>query len=244
MEISEYKNIFENETTHFYYVTMHNLVLRLIKTHSVLKNPKILDAGCGTGQLVKSLSEIGYTYGIDISKEAIKYCRKRKLKNIRKGSVTQIPFADNSFDIITCLDVIYHQAVKNDNRAINEFARVLKPKGILILKVPAHQWLFGKHDKIVHTKKRYEINKLKNQLKRNCFIIKKISYGNMFLFPFAVFKRLIIDNIFSKKTSSDINKLPKILNSIFIYIGKIENLVFKYINLPFGLDIYAIAIKS
>ena len=59
MEISEYQNIFDNEKNHFYYVGTHNLVLKLFKFFLKNKNNNILDAGCGTGLLIKKLKKFG-----------------------------------------------------------------------------------------------------------------------------------------------------------------------------------------
>ena len=160
MDISEYKNIFENEESHFFYVGNHNMVLSLVKRYlKPGKEIRILDAGCGTGLLAKKLEKFGVVTGIDISPEAILYAKKRGIRAI-KASVTKLPFKDETFDLVVSIDVLYHQNVENDLNALGEFKRVLKPNGILIVKVPAYNWLRGSHDIVVHTKHRYTLEEL------------------------------------------------------------------------------------
>ena len=109
MQVSEYKNIFLNESTHFYYIGTHNTILYLVKIYlPKKKNPKILDAGCGTGLLMKKIGKIGRVWGVDISPEAIKFTKRRGIKNTIISSVEKLPFQDNVFDIVVSVDVLYH----------------------------------------------------------------------------------------------------------------------------------------
>src|SRR3989344_4672699 len=130
MEKTEYKNIFDNEGTHFYYVGTHKAVITLLNSYLKSKrNNLILDAGCGTGLLIKKLSTFGEVWGIDTSSEALKLAKKNNITKIKKASVEKIPFKDNYFDAIVSIDVLYHREVKSDIAALIEFKRVLKPGG-------------------------------------------------------------------------------------------------------------------
>lgn len=242
MQKKEYYNIFSNEETHFYYTSVHKTIDALIKEYSKKKNPKILDAGCGTGGLLIKLQSIGKIYGIDNSEHAIKLAKKRGLKNIKKGSVLKIPFRPNTFDIVTCIDVLYHEQVTNDSEAIKEIFRVMKVGGVLILKLPAHNWLRGTHDKVVHTRHRYNLKEVKNLLMTGGFQIKKLSYSYLFLFPLVVLKRFL-DQILKLGVSSEIGRLPSNLNLILEKIMNAERKIFLKQDLPTGLFIYAVAIK-
>ncbi|OGM27019.1 hypothetical protein A2627_02520 [Candidatus Woesebacteria bacterium RIFCSPHIGHO2_01_FULL_39_28] len=194
MEISEYKNIFENEETHFFYRANHNIILSLVKKYlshetdlkAKSKQPiAILDAGCGTGLLARKLAKFGKVYAIDISCQAVKYSRQRKVNAI-KASITKIPFSSNFFDLVISNDVIYHKKVANDITALSEMYRVLKDKGILILRVPAIKWLATNHDKFVHTRERYSKNSLLEKLTKSGFQVEKLFYTNLLLVPVAL----------------------------------------------------------
>ena len=154
MEAAEYRNIFENEETHFYYRAVHNLVITLVQKFIPHSERKILDAGCGTGLLAKKLMCLGRVTAIDMSPLACELSQRREVNAIQ-GGVTALPFPANTFDAVVSIDVIYHKAVEDDAKALSEMARVLKPGGFLILRVPAVPWLRSQHDKFVHTRERY-----------------------------------------------------------------------------------------
>jgi 2-polyprenyl-3-methyl-5-hydroxy-6-metoxy-1,4-benzoquinol methylase len=79
MEITEYKNIFDNEKSHFFYVANHGIVLSFVKKFKSRGKVNILDAGCGTGLLAKKLEEFGDVWGIDISPIAVNFAKIRGL---------------------------------------------------------------------------------------------------------------------------------------------------------------------
>ncbi len=203
---------------------------------------KILDAGCGTGLLTKKMEAFGDVLGIDISPEALKFTKVRKVKT-RKASVDNLPFPDNSFEVIISADVLYHQMV-NDQKALEEFLRVLKPEGILILKLPTYNWLRRKYDFFIHTKKRYTAASLKQQLQMACFETLKITYLASFLFLPALLKLFIEKKLSSGGYESDVKMPPALLNNFLILLFKIENFLLHFINLPFGLSVLAVAQKK
>jgi len=92
------------------------------------KNLKILDAGCGEGILVDKYKEKGYNIkGIDLNYSS---------KNIIKGDIKKMPFKDNEFDLILCLDVLEHININEHEKIINELNRVIKKNGIIIFGLP------------------------------------------------------------------------------------------------------------
>jgi len=241
MKKSEYQNIFNLEEKHWWYSGMKKISFILLSPILERKNLKILDAGCGTGGMMMSLGEFGQVYGIDLSQEAIKFCQKRNLEAIQ-ASIEKIPFKDNYFDLITCFDVLYHQWVKNDQLAINEFFRTLKPGGYLLLRVPAYQFLTGKHDEVVATRHRYSKAEVLEKLEGEGFKIKRITFANMFLFPIALIKRFS-EKRMSKDATSEIKEELRIVNQFLKGILSLEAFLISKINLPFGLSIFCLAQK-
>ena len=87
-----------------------------------LKNKRILDAGCGSGRLTKSISEYSKNvYGVDI----IPLPKSKNPKFIR-ANIMEMPFQDKFFDIIYCEGVIHHTL--NPKKAFMELARINKDK--------------------------------------------------------------------------------------------------------------------
>lgn len=241
MQLSEYKNIYDNESNHFFYKATHHLTLQLVKQFC---DPNtrldILDAGCGTGLLATKLKKFGNVEGIDYHPEAVKFAKKRGIKVI-KGSVDRLPYKKSTFDLVICIDVLYHKGV-NDIKALHEFYRVLKPNGVLILRVPANKWLTPKHDKLVHTRERYDKSQIENRIIQNRFKIIKISYVHSILLPLTIINQFK-ENILESNIESTIGKLPEWINFILYWILKIEVNLLKNINIPFGLGLTVVAKK-
>lgn len=242
MNKEEYQNIYKNEDTHFYYVSLHKLILALLTKYSTEKKVQILDAGCGTGKLATLMNSFGDVKAFDFSDEAIFFAKKRGIAATR-ASVEKIPYKDNSFDVVTSIDVIYHKAVIDDISALKEMLRVLKPEGILILRVQAMPWLSLSHDKHVHGKRRYTKKSLTEKLKKAGYIIEKISYVHVSLFLLAIISHWKEKLIKPKKDTSSVQSLPVILNTIgfLSLIWEIPWLLFS--SLPFGLGVVAVAKK-
>lgn len=242
MKKEEYKRIFEQEENHWWYLGMRKISEVLLD--SVVKSPylKILDAGCGTGGMMLFLKKFGDVSGIDISPEAQKYCQKRGLKQIKKSSIENILFNDEKFDLVTSFDVLYHQWVKDDLLVLKELYRVLKPGGYLLLRVPAYNWLRGKHDEVIKTRHRYTKKELVQKVGLSGFKILRSTYADTILFPIAVLKRSS-EKFLPLTTTSDVKPLPKILNNLLIKILYFEAIIIARFSLPFGLSLFVLAQK-
>lgn len=238
MELQQYQIMYNIEAKNWFYRGMRKILFDLINKY-VRKTDRILDAGCGTGINLMYLGKYGKSVGIDFSKEAVKFCKKRGLK-IKKGNVEKIPFKDNTFDLVTSIDVIYHKGVKDDLKALKEFYRVCEKNGYLVLRVPAFQFLYGNHDRAVHTKRRYTKNQIKLKLENAGFNVKKITYANMFLFPLALAHRFLGTR---EDNKSDLKSGKNILNGVLLKILYFEAFLIKYFNLPFGISIFCVAKK-
>lgn len=235
--------MYEQEESHFYYVSLHNLVCDLISRYSNNKFPiKILDAGCGTGALVKKLERFGHVSGIDNNKTAVSLCKRRDL-DVSLGSITNLRFKNNVFDIVTCMDVLVCKEVKTDIKALNEIFRVLKPGGLIIIRVSANKWLKLKHDKHVHSTRRYTVAELESKIQQSNFRIMKVSYINAVLLPVVVIKSLFEYFFPSKEIASNISKVNPIVNFIVKALLNLENKLSIYMRLPFGLGLIVVAQK-
>ncbi len=107
MEIKEYRTMFVIEDNYWWYVGLRKLVFSYIE--SIVKNNerlKILDAGCGTGNILEQFNTYR-VYGIDFEEEALRFCNVRNLNNLMRASIYDLPFCNNSFDIVISLDVLY-----------------------------------------------------------------------------------------------------------------------------------------
>lgn len=244
MEKYQYNLMFEQEKKHWWYIGSRAVIFSLLPLYLKNKNNlKILDAGCGTGMNMLKLSRYGDVFGIDMSDEALKFCRFNGINNIRKASVESIPFKDNTFDMVTSFEVIYHKGVKDYNMAINEFHRVLKKDGLLVLRVPAFNVLFGGHDVVVHGARRFTKQQIKTAVKAAGFKIERLTYVNSISF-FPVLILRTIQRLFGlKKNKADTSIEPGSLSQFLILWLRLESKILKHINLPLGVSILCIARK-
>ena len=257
MHSSEYFRIEKYEKSHFWYRAMEELALNLLEKYrgitriSTLKNADIplmiLDAGCGTGGMTQKLERLGQVTGIDINPVALNYARKKNIKALKKASVCDLPFDNNFFDLVVSLDVLYHKMVTDDKKALSEFYRVLKPNGLVLIRVPAFEFLRGAHDITVETRHRYTADELKEKIEYVGFRIEKITYANMLLsiplFVKRLFERRPAFGGVNKRGHSDTFLLPTLLNTFFYWYLRFENSLLNYINFPIGSSLIVVAKK-
>ena len=236
MEIAEYEKMYKFEEKYWWWIGKGEIVKRILDRLN-LNSTDILDAGCGTGFNLNYLNEYGTVIGSDFSKEALKFCKIRKHKNLVQADTEILPFKSNTFDLITALDLLEHL---NDIEALKEFYRVLKPNGYLVATVPAFDFMWSKHDEALHHKRRYNKAQLKDALKSNGFIIEKISYWNFFLFLPIVAMRLIKRSVKSEEIETDAKRLPNIVNAFLTSLLKIEEHLISRVNLPVGISLVCV----
>jgi len=243
MDKEQYDRLFQMEEQHWWYLGMQRMVGSLLSRYMDRRgSARILDAGCGTGGMLKYLQRFGTVAGVDLAPEAIEFCRKRSITAMARASVERLPFASESFDLVVSFDVLYHQAVLNDRLALKEFHRVLRPDGLVMIRVPAYDWLRGAHDVAVHTRHRYSRGELAAKLADAGFRVRKLSHVNSLLFPVAALKRLAEGTAHSLRPDLD---LPSpILNRLLLAALEIESALLPAISFPWGLSLLAVATKA
>ena len=264
MNFEEYEVMYQVEDHHWWYLGMEHITCQLLErylpqsdtafaprqaTHPAAGGEmgtagdcsrKILDAGCGTGAVMKYLARYGEATGFDFSAEALKFSHQRAHTRLAQASVLEIPFASQCFDLIVSFDVICEMGV-DDEQALLEFRRILKPGGLVMLRLPAYDWLRGKHDVATHIRHRFTRGEIGAKLKRNGFVPVRLSYANTFLFPIALAKRLSERLFSSSQTGSDLTLDPGPLNGTLRSILSAEAPLISAVGLPFGLTVVALA---
>ena len=245
MEAREYDIMYRTEKDHWWFKGKRKIVFTQIsKFLDEDKKYSILDVGCGTGIIVKEFSKLGDAMGLDIEIKALKFCQNRGLKKLVQGDLMHLPFEDNSYDIVSIFDVLYHKDVKDDVAAMRELFRIIKPGGLLVLTDSADMKLWSRHDVAAHARERYSVPKMSSRLEKAGFEIKKVSYFNTLLYP-AIFAYRKLDNILNKDkpAKTNIDKTNPIVNSILYTLLWTESKMLKLVRLPFGVSIFVIGKK-
>ncbi|MBI2443473.1 MAG: class I SAM-dependent methyltransferase [Candidatus Levybacteria bacterium] len=234
-----YSDLYALEETHWWHRAKRDLCeIYLRKIQKKKRHMRLLDIGCGTGGNMQSFAKFGKTYGVDISKEAIRFCKQRKLTRVRLGSAHKTRYASSSFDVITMLDVLEHV---DDKKTLREVRRLLRPGGLLILTVPAHKMLWSRWDEALHHKRRYEKKELYNLLASSQFRVLKITHVYSFLFFPVLFIRSLKARNSKAEYPSDFSMNNGFLNGILLFVSHIEQSLLRYIHIPFGTSIFCVA---
>src|SRR5919202_5138322 len=171
----------ELEEHHWWFVSRRRILLSVLQRNLTPERQfEVLDAGCGGGATIESLRCYGRVRGLEISKVALQHNRERG-REVILGSVEQIPFTSDSFDLALALDVIAH--VQDDVRALEELFRVLRPGGSLLVTVPALRMLWSSHDVVNGHYRRYALGELRQRIEAAGFEIVDATYFNTLLFP-------------------------------------------------------------
>jgi SAM-dependent methyltransferase len=235
-----YQQYYEIEDKHWWFVARKAIVLGLLDRYLPVSAQRIvLDAGCGTGGLLKDLQKYGKVVAADFSEEAVKFCKLRGY-TICQCSVLQTPFRADSFDCIVGLDLIEH--LDEDLVALQELYRICKAGGYLCVTVPAFQLLWSFHDELNHHKRRYTKPQLELQLRAARFQVLRCSYFNSFLFPLILLGR-IFGRSGGEEPGPEWHIPRRALNAGLSRTFAGELPLLKGLNLPFGASILAIAKK-
>jgi len=92
------------------------------------------------------LAEFGEAEGVDVSIDALDFCRARGVNTVKQGAAESLPYEDGSFDLVTGLDVVEH--LDDDVAGLREMRRVLRPGGRALVFVPAFMFLWGVQDDV------------------------------------------------------------------------------------------------
>lgn len=244
MDSKEYEIMYAAEDSHWWYVGMRRISVALVSHfYPNRRDLQILDAGCGTGAAMEYLAPFGTVTGSDLSTLALDFCQRRHLSRLVKATIVSLPFADESFDLVTSFDVLYHRAVGDYGQALKEFHRVLRPAGRLLLRLPAYDWLRGRHDDAIHTARRFNAPEVRSALRRAGFVVERLSYANTLLFPFALSNRMM-ERVAPPKSGSDIHPSPSWQDALLVRFLYLEAWWLSYCALPFGLTVIGFGRKG
>jgi SAM-dependent methyltransferase len=245
MNEREYRLMFDAEESHWWYVSLHNLITGIVEQEARKGALQVLDAGCGTGRLCQLLQGFGEVSGCDISATALDLCRERGLDRLFQADLNSAELRSRYYGVITSIDVLYHLAIEDDSRVVQKFHDALRPGGVLILNLVAHEFLRSAHDTAVHTRKRYCRDDVVKMLENNGFVVEKATYRLGILFLPLVVHRLCRRFANRGKTpetvASDVRPIPPVLNSILLFLANCENRLLARWSIPFGTSVFAVA---
>jgi len=162
-----YEQLGRIEQMHPWSAYMQRLAFALLDSHSAGPPTRVLDAGCGAGYFTlrwKEHSRIRAAAGVDSSVDALAVSRRRGLALVAAAGVEALPFRPSVFDAVYCADVLQHLSRDDAARTVAEFARVLRPGGLVLIRTAARRGLGSKKHRDTADYQQWEPGKLRAHL--------------------------------------------------------------------------------
>ncbi len=237
----EFDKLAHFDTRHWWYLALQRLVLLLARPWLGRPHARILDAGCGAGGMLAHFPGRA-AIGMDASMHALSHASRRLDCPLCQGSTERLPFADETFDLVLSMDVLYHANVKDDVAALRELRRVLKPGGGLVLNLPAYEALRSSHDAAIHTQRRYTRRELSEKVRAAGLHVRRMTHWNFVLFPLIALTRWRRKR--QRQGESDLRPTPSAVNTALAAVMALERCALRWANAPFGLSILCVAEKT
>ncbi len=231
------------ETSHWWFVSRRRILTEVLTTYADLPSKcHILEVGCGSGGNLSMLSEFGQVSAVEPNDDARELASQKGDFEIRRGSLPHdIPFDPQTFDLISALDILEH--VPDDLNSLLSLRNFLRPKGWLLITVPAFSFLWSTHDDDHHHKRRYNKTQLQRIVQEAGFSRVIVTYFNTLLFPLAVSIRLM-KKILGLNELNEQMTLPAPMNELLTCLFSSERHFIRNWPLPVGLSLLLLARRS
>jgi len=243
MEPDEYSKMAEVEDRMWWYRALHRNLQLVVERFRPRPGGRLLDAGCGTGGLLRKLGagrSDTHLFGLDAWEPACVLTARRSGRPVVRGVLNRLPLMDGAVDCMVSADVLSHNGVDAD-LALRELRRCLNARGVLILNLPAYQWLLSYHDERVQQARRFTRGEVIRLLAASGFAPLYATYWNTFLFPLMVLRRLLPA---SPDQESDVHPYPQPVELLFGALLACESALLRVgIRLPFGGSVLVVARK-
>ena len=240
MDRSTFAHMAATETTHWWFVGRRSVIDAVLDRIDLPQDGTILEAGCGTGGNLATLARRGRIRAFDPHIDALAFAQGRHPNvDIRQGALpSELPYDEASFDLVAALDVLEH--VEDDRASAHALVSLVRPGGWLIVTVPAHQALWGTHDRRLHHLRRYGKRQLLD-LFAGCDVeLVRTTPFNIVLSPLAIIYR-IGERALGMDFGNQERNLPGPLNAALGGLFRLETmLVRRGVAIPFGLSYAAV----
>lgn len=242
MERLLYRQFFEIEANHWWFVARRRIVLDQLRRALPHRCKHVLDVGCGTGLMLEHLQTFGEVEGVDMSAEAVAFCRQRFGNRIlvQEG---RFPMSSNdfehSFDLITVLDVLEH--ISDDGEVLRNLHGLLVPHGTLFCTVPAFMSLWSGHDVVNQHHRRYLKAELRQRLTEAGFRIQRLTYFNTLLFPLIFVARRATPRRRRMAPRSSFRTHATYVNGLLTSVFGAEQWILRHFDFPVGVSLMCVA---
>jgi SAM-dependent methyltransferase len=254
VESDTYHFVGGRHDTYWWQRARRDLVAALLRRFKLQPHGRWLDLGCGPGGslIVSTQFAPAFVAAVDISPIAIEQAAvNAPFAHIVRADLSKaLPFADNSFDVVTILSVLYHMWISNEHDVLTEVRRVLRPGGLAVITEPAFPLLRRDMDRIGMARKRYRLREFTSLCRAAGLQVLFGSYFTSFGFPLILAAKAIrrLRALWSSESGAapamDMKPLTPAINDIMYRVARIEGLaVSRGIPIPFGTTLVVVVQK-
>jgi SAM-dependent methyltransferase len=157
---------------------------------------------------------------------------------IKQGAAESLPYEDESFDLVTGLDVVEH--LDDDVAGLREMRRVLRPGGRALIFVPAFMFLWGVQDDVSNHRRRYTLATIRKSMEAAGLRLDRASYANLTFFAPILAGRLLM-RLTGLRPASENNINVSALNGVLGKLFGAERWWLRRMNFPFGVSAICVA---
>jgi SAM-dependent methyltransferase len=227
----------EQDRAHWWFRGRRAVLLAVLRRALPAGRRRLLELGCGTGNMLESLAEFGEAVGLEPDEALVTVARAAGL-DVRRGALPDARVVPAGWpDVVLLLDVLEH--LDDDAAALRAAAEMLRPGGALVITVPAYDWLWSGHDVVLGHRRRYTARRLRRRVEAAGFAVDHLSYFNTLLLPAVAlaraWKRLRGDR------GHDLVRPPAVVNALLARVFGVEAAVVPRVPLPFGASLLLVA---
>lgn len=241
MSVEKFDIMARLESDHWWFRAKRELVSAELAARGVHEGLG-LDVGCGTGATLAVLDRhLSQVVGAEFDAHAavIAHDTAPTGATVVNATAEELPVADGVVACLTSLDVIEH--LDDDVRALREYARVVRPGGLVVVTVPAYQWAWSRHDEILGHRRRYTRPRVRAAAEAAGLDVVRATHFHSWLTPpAAVIRKTPLGRLVGED-EEEVSYVRPVVNRALWWIASAEIRWLRRRDLPVGLSILLVA---
>jgi SAM-dependent methyltransferase len=227
----------EEDRSHWWFRGRLAVITAVLRRVLPPRPVRLLELGCGSGNVLAALSEFGEVVGMETHPELIAAARASGL-DVRAGRLPDdVGVAPGWADVALLLDVVEH--LEDDVAALTAARQAMREGGLLVVTVPAYRWLWSGHDEVLGHRRRYTAAGLRAAVERAGFKVLRLSYFNTLLFPVMALVR--VAKGLRGDRGHDLRRPAAAVNRLLERLFACERHLVPRVSLPFGASLILVA---